>query len=394
MLLLGVFLYMRLIHPLKLRLRYRIFWGILDVILMIGAGSALPLTIMASRNNAYYNQYNLDVFLPAGYIFITFLCLILAAIVIRDTIWFVYRIVLMIREYRHKTPDTEVISDDQETLSRRQFLKCAASAAAVGGAAALTPAAVYFARSRRIIKNIDIALNSIPSSLDGLRIVHLSDIHVGNTIRQQDIADIVAETNALNPDLIVITGDIADGMPDHIGHWLDPMRELKSKYGTYFVTGNHDHMWDGTGWCKCVAGLNICVLDNEHKILEINGTKLAIAGAIDVNGDFHRRKWRSDPQKALANIPENVFKLMLVHQPASVDISLRSGANLVLAGHTHGGQFWPMTYIIDALHKYSRGLYYIDDKAVFISCGTGYWGPPLRFGVPPEIDVLTLKHKV
>ena len=394
MLLLGVFLYMRLIHPLKLRLRYRILWGFLDVILMVGAGAALPLSIVASRSKSYLGDFNLTVFLPASYIFITFLCLILAAIIIRDVVWFICRIIAMIQEYRHKAAQTEVISEDSETLSRRQFLKCVTNSAVVGGAAMFTPAAVYYARSRRITKNIDIALKSIPQSLDGLRIVHLSDIHVGNTIRQQDIAEIVSETNALDPDLIVITGDIADGMPEDIGHWLDPMKDFKSRYGAFFVTGNHDHMWDGTGWCKYVAGLNISVLNNEHKILTIHGTEFVIAGAIDVNGDFHRRTWHSDPKKALSGAPENLFKLMLVHQPASVDKSFKFGADLVLAGHTHGGQFWPMTYIIDAIHKYSRGLYYVGEKAVFISCGTGYWGPPLRFGVPPEIDVLTLHHKV
>jgi predicted MPP superfamily phosphohydrolase len=243
------------------------------------------------------------------------------------------------------------------------------------------------------VKHIEIELESIPAGLNGLRIVHLSDIHVGNTIRREDIEAMVKETNALNPDIVAITGDLCEGHPEFIGSWLDPMKNLKAKYGSYFVTGNHDHMWGARAWNQIVSNLGVRVLDNAHEIIDVQGTKLAVCGVLDLRGDRKERGWKSDPVAAMAGIEPGIFKLMLAHQPGSAEACFAAGANLNLVGHTHGGQFWPICYIVDAVHKYSRGLYYVDDKAIFVSCGTGYWGPPLRFGIPPEIDVITLKSK-
>ncbi|MBQ9396465.1 MAG: metallophosphoesterase [Proteobacteria bacterium] len=351
---------------------------------------ALPVSLRVSRDLALYEEYQVGSWLPILYYVMTFACLLLIGIIIRDIVWLIQRLITWIKKRKAKTASDE----ENPAISRREFFKKATTIAALGGAAALTPPSIYLAKTQRRVREFDIRLEKIPESLNGLKIAHLSDIHVGNTIFEQDIAKIVEETNALSPDLIVITGDMADGMPEHIGSWLNPMRNFKAKYGTWFVTGNHDHMWNAAGWCDVIRNLGIHVLDNEHEIVDIAGTKIAIAGAIDARGDRRRRKWQSDPEKALANIDPSLFRLMLVHQPSSVDRSIKAGADLVLLGHTHGGQCWPLNYLICYLHKYSRGLYYLEnDKAAFVSCGTGYWGPPLRLGIPPEIDLHTLYHK-
>lgn len=395
----AVILYARLVAPHKLSRKWRLVFGTI-IVLLIGAISwAFPVSLRLSKEPSLYDQYNVSAWLPELYCILTFICLTLVAIIIRDLIWLTIRIVRFGKSRKkkvatEKTAAPEPCADTENALlSRREFIKKASTLAVIGGAVLATPPAIYHAKRGLIVKEISISLESIPAEIDGFRIVHLSDIHVGNTIFEEDIAEIVAETNALNPDLIAITGDMADGLPEHIGDWINPMKNFKSKYGTWFVTGNHDHMWDAKGWCERIAKLGIRVLDNEHKTLEINGTTIAIAGAIDEWGDRKDRKWRSDPAKALSGIAPDMFKLMLVHRPASVNKSLAAGAHVILAGHTHGGQCWPLTYIIDALHHYSRGLYEVDGRAVFVSCGTGYWGPPLRIGVPPEIDVITLHHK-
>ncbi len=395
----AVILYARLVVPHKLSRKWRITFGTV-IILLIGVMSwAFPVSLRLSKEPSLYEQYNASAWLPWLYYILSFICLLLLAILIRDIIWIIVRCIRFYKSHNKKTTPQDKTAPEQDAdtenalLSRREFLKRTSTFAVIGGAVLATPAAIYHAKQGRIVKEINISLEAIPAEIDGFRIVHLSDIHVGNTIFEEDIAQIVAQTNALNPDLIAITGDMADGLPEHIGDWINPMKDFKSKYGSWFVTGNHDHMWDAKGWCERIAKLGIHVLDNEHKTLEVNGITIAIAGAIDEWGDRRNRKWRSDPEKALSGIAPEMFKLMLVHRPSSVNKSLAAGAHVILAGHTHGGQCWPLTYIIDTLHHYSRGLYEVDGRAVFVSCGTGYWGPPLRIGVPPEIDVITLHHK-
>ncbi len=414
----GLIFYARLIAPHRLSKKARIISAVCIVLLLAAISLAMPLSLYTARDPQLYMRYHVEAWLPWLYFLMTFICLLLMLVIFRDFGWTLSRIFCWARQKRaaktaepeanhsdapqssdtsEKASASEAAASDEaaadEALSRREFFKRVSTVATVGGAAILTPAAVMYATKGRRVRHFDITHARFPQALDGLRIAHLSDIHVGNTIGREDIEEIVAQTNALNPDLIVITGDMVDGLPDYIGSWLEPMKNFKAKHGTYFVTGNHDHLWDARGWCKFIADLGIRVLDNEHEIITIGSTPLAIAGAIDANGDRKNRKWKSDPEKALANIPPELFRLMLVHQPRSVDRCFAAGADLVLLGHTHGGQCWPLNHVINAMHKYARGLYEVDGHLAFVSCGTGYWGPPLRLGIPAEIDVLTLHPK-
>jgi predicted MPP superfamily phosphohydrolase len=395
MLPLAVILYARLVSPHKLSLKWRLIWGTVIAIVCVGVSLALPFSLKLSRDPVVYDQYHLGVILPWMYYLLTFVCLILFWVIGRDLLWVFVKVARFFRQRSAAKKSSDGMESGESgelvSASRRAFLKRVSTAVTVGGAVLSTPAAVYCAKRRRVVRHFDIPLSRLPEAADGLRIVHLSDIHVGNTIFEEDIADIVAETNHLNPDMIVITGDMADGLPEHIGSWLNPMREFRAKHGVWFVTGNHDHMWNAQGWIEVIRELGIRVLDNEHALIHVNGAEIAVAGAIDARGDRRKRSWQSNPEQALSGIEPGIFKLMLVHQPSSVDRCFSAGANLVLLGHTHGGQCWPLTYLIEAMHKYSRGLYWRSDgNAAFVSCGTGYWGPPLRIGVPPEIDVLTL----
>ena len=397
------FLYMRLIWPHKLKKKWKIAGAIGCLLLSTASAFALPISIKLAKTRELYEQLSAPDLLPALYYVMVLLFVLVTFILLRDLIWIGHRIVCFFRNRRNaagKSPkendeSQESTENSAETnaISRREFFRRSTTLATVGCAIAITPPSAYFGKKTRIIRQVPISLAALPPQLDGLRIVHLSDIHVGNTILEEDIAEIVAETNAQNPDIIAITGDIADGYPELIGSWLNPMRDFKAKYGTWFVTGNHDHMWDGHGWCNVVQNLGIRVLDNEHDILDINGTPLAIAGVIDARGDRFERTWKSDPVKALSGIDPGIFRIMLAHRPDSADPGFEAGADLVLAGHTHGGQSIPLNFVIEAMYKYASGLYKVGPRAVFVSCGTGYWGPPIRLGVPCEIDVLTLHHE-
>jgi len=385
-----IVVYTRLIRLLNIRKTAKILLLLLTMLFAVSIRGSLII----SRAIAQDSPWHWLVWVAYGVV--TFCALLFVIILIRDILWLG---VLLISKVKNRlsrrgipTPGDAPSSVEAHLRhqSRRNFLLATSSIAIGGIALVATPAAIYSAKACRKIRHVTITFDDLPHDLDGLRIAHLADIHVGNTITKNDIANIVRETNAQSPDLVAITGDIADGLPEIIGDDLSPMRDFQTKYGTYYVTGNHEHIWNAPGWCDVIAKLGIHVLNNESRIVQVGGSRLAVAGATDPRGV--RDNMPSDPAAALAGIPEDAFRLMLVHQPMSVDISLEHGADLVLVGHTHGGQFWPVNFIVDAIHKYSRGLYRIGQQAVFVSCGTGYWGPPIRLGVPPEICILKLKR--
>ncbi len=342
-----------------------------------------------------------------GFYVMTVVAVLVCLVILRDIVLGIWNMIMVLhsakrhhREVHDSLTDLEIVKADKTLVqdvesveTRRDFLMRVSSWGVLGATAVASVPAVYSAKCRRTIRRTTIQFAKLPQAFDGMRIAHLSDIHVGNTITQNDVIDIVNETNALEPDMIVITGDIADGNPAYQADDLSPMRNLKAKYGVFYVTGNHEHGWGARGYCKAVAELGFVVLNNENRLIDVGGEQIAVAGVIDYSGDRRERKWKSDPAAALHGLPESIFKIMLAHQPASVDDSLKHGADLVLAGHTHGGQFWPACYLVDAIFKYSRGLYQMGQKAVFVSCGTGYWGPPLRLGVPCEICLHTLKRE-
>ncbi|MBQ1265289.1 MAG: metallophosphoesterase [Proteobacteria bacterium] len=396
--------YFGIIRHVTRRKGWRIFWGI-----MVSLLASSFIWAMRGRRFIQPDSGSYDLVTVGFYVMMVAVVMMLL-ILLRDLAMWIWKGVKawQNRRGRKLTPKNE--SDVQPSelqeekssekmdeaknalLSRRAFLLRGSSYGVLAGTAVLSPPAVWMAKCDRKIREVDIPFERWPEALDGLQIAHLSDIHVGNTITKKDIAAMVEETNALEPDIIVITGDIADGIPKFVAPLLEPMRQFRAKYGIYYVTGNHEHMWGGREWCEAVANLGITVLNNEHRIVTVGGTAFAVAGASDYNSTWRNKHWKSDPAAALADIPKEMFRLMLVHQPKSVDISFENGADLVLLGHTHGGQFWPACYIVDLYHKYARGLYRVGNKAAFVSCGTGYWGPPMRLGVPPEICLVRLRH--
>ena len=399
--------YFGLIRHLTRRTGWRVFWGAIAAILGASFVWAMRGRRLIQPDSGSYDLVTLGFY--AMLVATVIGCLIL----FRDIlvcVWDLWRMGVRLRQKKKAGDEQDKTENDTQdvvikeknsqktddaslpSLTRRQFILRTSSYGILAGTAALSPPAVWMAKCGRRVRKVDLTFERWPSALEGFRIVHLSDIHAGNTITKNDISDIVDETNALDPDLIVITGDIADGQPKFVAPLLEPMRRFKARHGVFYVTGNHEHMWGGRAWCRAVAALGITVLDNAHRVVTANGVSFAVAGATDIYGERREKGWKSDPAAALANIPEEMFRLMLVHQPASVDASFAHGADLVLLGHTHGGQFWPACYIVDMVHKYARGLYRVGNKAAFVSCGTGYWGPPIRLGVPPEIALVTLGH--
>ena len=238
-----------------------------------------------------------------------------------------------------------------------------------------------------------IEIKTLSQRLSGLRIVQISDLHVGPTIKAGYVRTVVNQVNELKPDLIFFTGDMVDGSVDHLKNDVEPLRGLKAKYGKYFVTGNHEYYSGVERWVGKVAELGMIPLMNEHVILNIEGESLAIAGVTDLMAHRVLKSHRSDLGKAVAGIPAGMPTIMLAHQPGSADQTIGLNIDLMLCGHTHGGQFIPFNFALARIEKYSAGLYQHGDIQVYINRGTGYWGPPLRLGIPSEITLIELKAK-
>ena len=245
--------------------------------------------------------------------------------------------------------------------------------------------------ARARVVTVPIPLADLPAALHGFTIVQISDIHVGPTIRERYVESIVEAVNHLKPDLVAITGDLVDGSVPELGGQVAPLRRLKSRHGSFFVTGNHEYYSGVDPWLAELPRLGIRVLHNEHVVIEHGGARLVLAGVPDYSGGHFDREHRSDPQAALAGAPADAaVKVLLAHQPRSAPAAALAGFDLQLSGHTHGGQFLPWNFFVQFQQPFTAGLHRVGRLWVYVSRGTGYWGPPKRFGAPSEITRVRL----
>ena len=251
--------------------------------------------------------------------------------------------------------------------------------------------AVGFAIARRPrLVHIDIPISGLPPLLHGFSIAQLSDVHVGPTIKRGFVEMLVARVNALGADLVAVTGDLVDGSVAQLAAHTAPLAGLTARHGAFFVTGNHEYYSGEADWTREIRRLGLTVLKNEHVVLNHDGAELVLAGVTDVSAHHFDPSQQSDPQAALAGSPPQALRILLAHQPSSAAAAARAGFHLQISGHTHGGQFWPWNLAIPLFQPFSAGLHRLKDLRVYVSRGSGYWGPPNRFGVPAEITRLRL----
>lgn len=262
--------------------------------------------------------------------------------------------------------------------------------AVIGVVVAVTLFGLLNARRTARVVERDIALRNLPAELEGFRIVQLSDIHVGPTIKRGYIDAIVRRVNELTPDLIVITGDLVDGSVADLRDDIAPLAQLSARHGVYVVTGNHEYYAGADSWIAEFQRLNMTVLLNRHVLLKEGNARLVLAGISDYSAELFNPGHRSDPVAAFAGAPEDVPRILLAHQPRSAKAVVGLRCDLQLSGHTHGGQFWPWMHFVQWQQPWVAGLHQVGEMKIYISRGTGYWGPPLRFGAPSEITQIRL----
>ncbi len=257
----------------------------------------------------------------------------------------------------------------------------------------LSVAAVLFglfsARRTASVRDVEVPIDGLPAALHGFTIVQISDLHVGPTVKAPFVRAIVDRINTLDADAVAITGDLVDGRVQDLAHDVAPLADLRSRHGSFFVTGNHEYYSGAAEWVALLRTLGLTVLLDEHVVLDHGGAQLVLAGVADFSARHFIASHKSDPHAAMAGAPHGAgLRVLLAHQPRSADAAAHAGFDVQLSGHTHGGQFWPWNLLVKLQQPFVAGLHRLRTLWVYTSRGTGYWGPPLRLGAPSEITRL------
>ncbi len=250
---------------------------------------------------------------------------------------------------------------------------------------------LFNARRRAAVVDVDVPVANLPVELHGFSIAQISDVHVGPTIKFQYVDAIVDAVNGLDADVIAVTGDMVDGNVRQLAAHVAPLSRLRSRHGTYFVTGNHEYYSGAQAWTQEFQRLGMHVLLNEHVVLTHRDRQIVVAGVTDYSSHHFDPSHRSDPAVAMQGAPASAaVRILLAHQPRSAAAAAEAGFDLQLSGHTHGGQFWPWNHFVRFQQPFTAGLNRLKNLWVYTSRGTGYWGPPKRFGAPSEITRIRL----
>jgi predicted MPP superfamily phosphohydrolase len=273
---------------------------------------------------------------------------------------------------------------------RREFLAQLLAGGAGAFGVALSGWGVWSAIRPVEVKRVAIRLEKLPQSLSGLRLVQLTDMHVGLTIGGDFVEDIVRKVNAIEPDIVAITGDLIDGSVEDLGHAIAPLGEIRAKLGTYFVTGNHEYYSGADPWLSFLRGLGIRVLRNEHIELNKNGEAIHLAGVDDWTAHQFGNGHGADMARAMEGRDSSKPVVLLAHQPVHFHEARALGVDLQISGHTHGGQIFPFGVLTRLAQPFVSGLHQRGASQIYVSSGTGYWGPPMRIAAPAEITLIEL----
>lgn len=271
---------------------------------------------------------------------------------------------------------------------RREFFKNSLDISSVAIAGALSARAIYEAK-HIVVEDVKIKIKDLNKPY---KIVQLSDVHIGGLIDEEFIKDLVKRVNQLNADVVVITGDLVDIALEYAKPALKQLQKLNSTFGTFFVAGNHEYLHGLDEILDHINSLGIKVLKNENVFIGKENEGFNLAGVYDVMGSRVNHH-QPDIKKALQDKQDRPT-VLLSHQPRfinSLDEKTLNKIDLILSGHTHGGQLYPFRILVKLVQPYIAGLYrHNDTTQIYVNKGTGYWGPPMRLAAMAEITNITL----
>ncbi|MER8095782.1 metallophosphoesterase [Streptomyces goshikiensis] len=269
-------------------------------------------------------------------------------------------------------------------MSRRRFVARVVGGAAVAAAVGTVGYGTYGVLRGPRVKRVTVPLAKLPRAAHGFRIAVVSDVHLGPILGRAHTARIVDTVNRTQPDLIAIVGDLVDGNVHDLGPAAEPLRGLRARHGSYFVTGNHEYFSGAQQWIDHVRELGLTPLENARRPLPL----FDLAGVNDVQGESEGHG--PDFEAALGDRDRSRAAVLLAHQPIVIHDAVRHGVDLQLSGHTHGGQLWPGNYLAELANPTVAGLERYGDTQLYVSRGAGAWGPPVRVGAPSDITVVEL----
>ena len=262
-----------------------------------------------------------------------------------------------------------------------------------GSFVALALGAVAALRGPRL-REVEIPIEGLDPALDGMRIVQITDLHVGPTIRAAYVRRVVRMANALGADLFALTGDFVDGPVARLARHVAPLAALAPAGRAFFVPGNHEYYSGAGPWLEHFRALGFRTLLNEHVALSRKGAKVLVGGVIDPAARMLGPDQVPRPDLAAAPGEGKALRLLLAHNPKLAPLAEAAGFDLQLSGHTHAGQFFPWTLAVKLIHApHVAGLSRSGRMWVYVSAGTGSWGPPVRFGSEPELTLIRLARR-
>ena len=270
---------------------------------------------------------------------------------------------------------------------RRAFLARAVAAGVASAAAVVGIAGAANVARGFVVRHVRVPLARLPREASGYSIVQLTDVHVGPTLGKEFVEQIVRETNALVPDMVVITGDLVDGTVEQLQALVAPLAGLRARDGVYFVTGNHEYYSGADEWIAYLGTIGIRVLRNERVAIP---SGFDLAGVDDSSAHRILPHHGQDIAKALAGRDLSRAVVLLAHQPKAAPEATKAGVDLQLSGHVHNGQLVPFNWLARLDQPYIAGLYRAGGTMIYVSAGTGYWGPPMRVGSRAEITRIEL----
>lgn len=243
------------------------------------------------------------------------------------------------------------------------------------------------------VRQIDVRIAGLPAAFDGYRVLQLTDIHASRLLTGDWVRRVVAESNALEPDLIVITGDLIDGTVAARRNDFRPLGDLQAPDGVIAITGNHEYYAQYREWMQAFRALHMQVLENSHTQVRRGSAALTIAGVTDPVAARYGLPL-PDLDAALAGAAPAAPVILLDHRPRNAREAAERGVKLQLSGHTHGGQIIGMDQLVKRANGgYVSGRYAVNGMTLYVSNGAGLWaGFPARIGVPSEITLITLRR--